>query len=71
MTLHIIHSNKIERLHDELCYLLKNKPLANPFESETIVCPSKAMARWVHIRFAQQMGIAAHYDYPMPSSWVW
>jgi len=71
MTLHIIHSNKVEHLHDELCYLLQKSPLANPFDVETIVCPSKAMARWINIRFTQKMGIAAHYDYPMPSSWVW
>lgn len=71
MTLHIIHSNKVENLHDELCYLLKNQPLANPFDIETIVSPSKAMARWMHIRFTQKMGIAAHYEYPMPASWVW
>ncbi len=71
MTLHIIHSNKVENLHDELCHLLKHKPLPNPFDVETIVCPSKAMAKWINNRFTQKMGIAAHYDYPMPSSWVW
>lgn len=71
MTLHIIHSNKVERLHDELCYLLKQSPLSNPFEVETIVCPSKAMSRWAHVRFAKNMGVAAHYHYPMPSTWLW
>ncbi len=71
MTLHIIHSNKVENLHDELCYLLKSKPLENPFDIETIVCPSQAMARWINNRFTLKMGIAAHYDYPLPASWVW
>ncbi|MBL7003192.1 MAG: exodeoxyribonuclease V subunit gamma, partial [Gammaproteobacteria bacterium] len=71
MTLHIFHSNKVEHLHHTLSTVLEANPLTDPFTAEVIICPSQTLARWLNIEFAKKQGIAAHYEYPLPATWVW
>ena len=70
MTLSIFSSNRVETLQQNLCHRLNTAPLANPFAREIIVVPTYAMARWLNLRIAQQLGIAANIDYPLPTPWI-
>jgi exodeoxyribonuclease V gamma subunit len=71
MTLSIFSSNRVESLQQNLCLRLSKTTLADPLTSETIVVPTYAMARWLNLKIAQQQGIAANYDYPLPAAWIW
>ena len=71
MTLSIFSSNRVESLQQNLCLRLGKKPLAGPLTSETIVVPTYAMARWLNLKIAQQQGIAANYEFPLPGAWIW
>jgi exodeoxyribonuclease V gamma subunit len=67
----ILHqSNRLERLADELAEVLR-VPLASPLAPETIAVQSNGMARWLRMRLADRLGIAANLDFPLPSSLVW
>ena len=69
--LQICRSNRVETLLDLLAHRLGEAPLASPFTPETVVTPSPAMARWVHLGLAGAHGVAANLVYPLPASFVW
>jgi exodeoxyribonuclease V gamma subunit len=71
MTLSIFSSNRVESLQQNLCLRLNEARLSDPLASEIIVIPTYAMARWLNLSFAQQQGIAANFDYPLPAAWIW
>ena len=71
MALSIISSNRVEALQQSLSDHISSQMLRNPFEREIIVVPTYAIARWLNLKIAQQQGIAANIDYPLPANWVW
>lgn len=71
MALSIISSNRVEALQRSLSSHLCTQMLRNPFETEVIVVPTFAMARWLNLKIAQQQGIAANIEYPLPAGWIW
>ncbi len=71
MALLIQSSNRVERLQQNLSQALANRPLSNPLATETIVVPTYAVARWLNLQIAQQQGIAANIQYPLPAAWLW
>ena len=71
MALLIQSSNRVETLQQNLSSQLAREPLADPFAPEIIVVPTFATGRWLNLRFAQQQGIAANIQYPMPAAWLW
>ncbi len=71
MALMIYSSNRIERLYQSLSQELVDRPLSSPLSSETIIVPSYAMSRWLNLQIAQQQGIAANIQYPLPANWIW
>lgn len=71
MALTILSSNRVETLQSRLVRHLADAPLESPFDSEIIVVPTYAMARWLNLRIAQQQGIAANIRYPQLAEWVW
>ena len=64
-------SNRVEFLQQQLSSLLRDEPLADPFQKEIIVVPSAAIGRWLNLQIATQQGVAANIDYPLPASWIW
>ena len=71
MALSIISSNRVEALQHSLSSHISTQMLSSPFEAEVIVVPTFAMARWLNLKIAQQQGIAANIEYPLPASWIW
>jgi exodeoxyribonuclease V gamma subunit len=71
MALSIVSSNRVETLQKSLCHLLRFQMLSNPFDPDIIIVPTFAMARWLNLKIAQQQGIAANIEYPLPSAWIW
>jgi exodeoxyribonuclease V gamma subunit len=66
----LFHSNRQEVLITQLAELTRHgRP--TPLSAETIVTQSPGMARWIAIQLAQRLGVAAHYEFPLPSSFFW
>jgi len=66
----LYHSNRQEVLITQLAELTRHgRP--TPLTAETIITQSPGMARWAAIQLAQHLGVAAHYEFPLPSSFFW
>jgi len=59
MSLHLIRSNKVEILFDELSTVLGSKHLG-PFESEWLVTQNPGMTKWLSLQLASEFGIWAN-----------
>jgi exodeoxyribonuclease V gamma subunit len=68
--LQVHHSNRLEVLADKLCELLAS-PAGPPLEAETVVVQSTGMARWLALRVAASMGVAANLRFPFPAAYLW
>jgi exodeoxyribonuclease V gamma subunit len=71
MALSIVSSNRVETLQQSLCHRISAQMLSNAFDPDVIVVPTFAMARWLNLKIAQQQGIAANIEYPLPAAWIW
>jgi exodeoxyribonuclease V gamma subunit len=67
--LHLYTSNRLERLFDKLCDVVK-KPLASPLNAQTIMVQSRGMQHWLSMQLAQRFGIAANNTFPFPNAFI-
>ncbi|AYV20739.1 exodeoxyribonuclease V subunit gamma [Vibrio mediterranei] len=67
----VYHSNQIDVLKSLLVQLIKIDPLDNPFEKEQILVQSPGMSQWLKMALAQEFGIAANIDFPLPATFIW
>lgn len=67
----VYHSNKVDTLKILLVHLIKNDPLANPFAKEQILVQSPGMSQWLKMALAQELGVAANIDFPLPATFIW
>lgn len=67
----IYHSNKVDSLKIILNHLMNSEPLTNPFEAEQILVQSPGMSQWLKMAIAEQQGIAANIDFPLPATFIW
>jgi len=67
----ILHqSNRLERLADALAEVLR-VPMSPALAPETIAVQSNGMARWLRMRLADRLGVAANIQCPLPASLIW
>lgn len=74
--LHLVQSNKMEVLEAQLIAIIKQRAKSNEGMSgilvpNTILVQSPGMAQWLKIRLAESLGIAANFEFPLPSSYIW
>lgn len=58
-------------LKDLLVELIKRDPLSNPLQDEHILVQSPGMAQWLRLQLADDIGIAAAINFPLPASFLW
>ena len=68
---HLYTGNRLEDLSSILARILSLSVPDNPFSQEQILVQSPGMAQWLKMQLAQQQGIAAGYEFPLPSTFVW
>lgn len=68
--LHLHHSNNLSTLGDRLGQQLQDKGVS-ALQSTIILVQNPGMKRWLQQRIAQQTGICANIDFPLPSRFVW
>lgn len=66
----IIHANQLETLAELAISHCAQTPLA-PLERETVLVQSNGMADWLKLKQAENTGISASMDFPMPASFLW
>lgn len=66
----VLHANHLEDLRDLALEFASRHPLG-PLANETFLVQSNGMAQWLKLCVAQQQGVAASLDFPLPSSFVW
>lgn len=71
MAFHLISSNRVELLKEQLAQLLMAQPLSSPLMVETILVPSMPMKRWLELQLAEHAGINCNNEYPLPAAWLW
>ena len=62
-------SDRLEDLAADLVRRLRSDPLS-PLETEMVVVGSRGMSRWLNLRLARELGIAASVAYPFPFNWA-
>jgi len=67
--LEIHTSNRQEVLLRHLAARLRDDPLL-PLQNETILVPGRAMARWLRLQLARELGISASLDLPFPGTFL-
>lgn len=67
--LHLYTSNRLERLFEQLCGVVK-KPAGSPLSAQTIMVQSRGMQHWLSMQLAQRFGIAANNTFPFPNAFI-
>lgn len=67
----ILHqSNRLEHLAQRLAGLL-GESAGSPLQADWVVVQHPGMARWLSLKLATVLGIAANIDFPLPAAFVW
>ena len=61
----LVRSNRTETLVDALASKVREDPLS-PFETETIVVPSRGVESWLTLELARRVGVWANPSFPFP-----
>ena len=69
--LNLYQSNRLEALVTLLSNQLKMSEGLNPLSSDVILVQSPGMSQWLKLEIAEQNGIAANLEFPLPSSFIW
>lgn len=63
-------SNSLEKLKDELFFLLHDNPPASPLASEIIVVQSQGMQKWLSLKLSEKFGSWASFKYLFPNKFL-
>ncbi|PWI35207.1 exodeoxyribonuclease V subunit gamma [Vibrio albus] len=67
----VYHSNQIDILKTLLVELIRARPLDNPFCKEQILVQSPGMSQWLKMELANELGVAANIEFPLPATFIW
>jgi exodeoxyribonuclease V gamma subunit len=68
--LSVLRGNHLEDLADRLVALVRDAP-PQPLMPETVVVQSQGMGRWLSLRIARALGVAANIRFPLPGAFLW
>ena len=69
--LYCIYSNELPVLKQVVVATLRREPLSDPFHAEQILVPGTGLAQWLKLSLADELGVSANIDFPMPSNFLW
>ncbi|QUG74512.1 exodeoxyribonuclease V subunit gamma [Erwinia sp. E602] len=67
----VYHSNQLDILKTLASWQIENQPLQDPLRPEVVLVQSPGMAQWLQMSLADEFGIAANIDFPLPASFIW
>ncbi len=72
MSLHILHSNRVEKLLDHLSGKIRKPHLgAGPLDSETVLLDNRVLGKWLNLKLAIKNSVAANIRYVQPAEVFW
>ncbi|MGR5555814.1 exodeoxyribonuclease V subunit gamma [Vibrio fortis] len=69
--INLYHSNQMELQRQLLIELIKASPVEGVFTPELILVQNPGMSQWLKLSLANDLGIAANIQFPMPSAFIW
>ena len=69
--LNVFQSNRLEALVTIISEQIKIPADTNIFLADTVMVQSPGMSQWLKLTLAEQNGIVANLDFPLPSSFIW
>lgn len=67
----VYHSNQLDLLKTLITVLMTRQPLHDPFQQDVVLVQSPGIAQWLQMQLAQQFGIAANIEFPLPATFIW
>ncbi|WP_411704316.1 exodeoxyribonuclease V subunit gamma [Edaphovirga cremea] len=67
----VYHSNQLDLLKSLTSALIAGNPLSDPFQQEVVLVQSPGMAQWLQMQLAEEFGIAANIEFPLPATFIW
>lgn len=67
----LYHSNDLQVLKSLLVHQLNQAERGEVFDADHILVQSQGMAHWLKINIADELGLAANLNFPLPSSFIW
>lgn len=72
MPLHILHSNRTEKLLEDLAQrAARPLPKAGPLDGETILIDNPSLGKWINLQLALKNSVAANIRYLQPADLFW
>lgn len=68
--LEVAFSNRLETLAALLAAAMRTSPVS-PLDAERIVVPHPLLGRWLRLRLAAELGVAAHLSMDLPAAFAW
>ncbi|MGL4826297.1 MAG: exodeoxyribonuclease V subunit gamma [Vibrionaceae bacterium] len=69
--LKLYYSNQLEALREKIVTLIAQQPLSSPLQKECIVVPHNALAQWLKLAVARELGVAANIEFLSPEQFLW
>ena len=69
--LHVIMSNRLERLSRKMAELMDDAPLSSPFIPETVMVQTAGVKRWLSLEIAAAHGVCANFRYIFPNDLIY
>ena len=67
----LYHHHDLKLLAELLTLLLKRDAQRSVLAPATVIVPNRGVARWLQVQIAEDDGIAANLDFPLPARFVW
>src|SRR5512138_730930 len=66
----VYRSNRLEKLAARLAETI-SQPVGDVFSPEVVLVQSDKTGRWLSLRLAESLGIAANIDITFPAKYIW
>ena len=68
---YLYHHHDLQRLAELLAALRERYAPASPLTPDTVVVPGQGSGRWLQKQLAEDEGVLANVDFPLPAGFIW
>lgn len=68
---YLYHHHDMQRLAELLAVLRQRHVPASPLTPDTVVVPGQGTGRWLQKQLAEDEGVLANVDFPLPAGFIW
>ena len=68
---YLYHHHDLQRLAELLAELRQRNTPVSPLTPDTVVVPGQGTGRWLQKQLAEDQGVLANVDFPLPAGFIW